>query len=441
MSLESRIAAALADAFVAGPIQVQGLIHRASEVLGRRWHWLGPLAKRICSAYGGNQPRPRKAALIRFLMQDEMLALAVEEVDVQVKDWFVAPHSMAPVAAAAAWPVPAICTPGELADWLGINLRELAWFADRRGWEAKRAAGRLRHYRYQVRYKKSGQLRLIESPKPRLKILQRRILDEILNRVPVHDAAHGFRCGRSIVTFAAPHVHRRVVLKIDLANFFPSIRFARVEAIFRTVGYPHAVAQLLAGVCTNVAPLEIWESDNGSASSEALRLGCYLYAQPHLPQGAPSSPALANLCAYRLDCRLSGLARSAGATYTRYADDLAFSGDENFSRIVNRFQLHVCATAMEEGFSVRHRKTRIMRRAMRQRLAGVIVNERLNIDRAEYDRLKAMLHNCLSKGTHTQNRSGHGDFRAHLLGKISFVKMIHPRRGQRLEELFAKIAW
>lgn len=96
---------------------------------------------------------------------------------------------------------------------------------------------------------------------------------------------------------------------------------------------------------------------------------------------------------------------------------------------------------MEEGFFVQHRKTRIMRRATRQRLAGLVVNERLNTSRADYDRLKATLHNCVSQGVHTQNRVAHDDFRAHLLGRISFVKMLHPQRGRRLEELFAKIAW
>ena len=121
----------------------------------------------------------------------------------------------------------------------------------------------------------------------------------------------------------------------------------------------------------------------------------WLYAKPHLPQGAPTSPSIANLCAYRLDCRLSALADTAGAIYTRYADDLAFSGDTDFARVAKRFQLHASATAMEEGFRVHHRKTRIMRRGVCQRLAGIILNEHPNLPRNDMDRLKATLMNCI----------------------------------------------
>ena len=81
-----------------------------------------------------------------------------------------------------------------------------------------------------------------------------------------------------------------------------------------------------------------------------------LYRRPHLPQGAPTSPALANLCAFRLDRRLSGLAEAAGARYTRYADDLAFSGDVPFGRMAERFSVQVAAIVAEEGFSVAARK-------------------------------------------------------------------------------------
>jgi len=142
-----------------------------------------------------------------------------------------------------------------------------------------------------------------------------------------------------------------------------------------------------------------------------------------------------------MDCRLSGLASSAGAIYTRYADDLAFSGDRDFDRVVGRFQLHVCAIVMEEGFAVNHRKTRIMRRGVRQRLAGVVVNQHLNVIRADYDCLKATLTNCIRQGAHTQNRTNCQDFRAHLLGRIAFVEMLNPQRGARLRALFDRITW
>src|SRR5262249_61919942 len=112
-------------------------------------------------------------------------------------------------------------------------------------------------YRYQWLIKRSGSLRLLETPKPRLKRLQRRVLDGILAQIPPHDAAHGFRPGRSVLSFVGPHVGRPVVLKMDLKDFFVTITAARVVSIFLTAGYPERVARLLAGLCTNTAPQQI----------------------------------------------------------------------------------------------------------------------------------------------------------------------------------------
>ena len=116
----------------------------------------------------------------------------------------------------------------------------------------------MRHYNYRVVAKRQGGFRLIESPQPRLKELQRQILRLILDRVPAHPAVHGFVRGRSIQTFALPHVSRRIVLRMDVQDFFPSICRARVQTIFRMVGYPEAVADLLGGICTNAVPQAAW---------------------------------------------------------------------------------------------------------------------------------------------------------------------------------------
>jgi retron-type reverse transcriptase len=166
-----------------------------------------------------------------------------------------------------------------------------------------------------------------------------------------------------------------------------------------------------------------------------------LYAWPHLPQGAPTSPALANLFAYRIDCRLSGLAQSASAVYTRYADDLAFSGGENFERAITRFAPHAASILNQGGFIVHHRKTRVMKQGVRQYLAGLVVNEHANIVRAEFDRLKAILTNCVRHGSEAQNRGAHPAFRAHLEGRITFVEHINPQRGSKLRRIFGQIHW
>jgi hypothetical protein len=162
---------------------------------------------------------------------------------------------------------------------------------------------------------------------------------------------------------------------------------------------------------------------------------------PHLPQGAPTSPTLANLVAFKLDCRLSGLAISAGATYTRYADDLLFSGDADFAAGAERLLAKVGAILIEEGFEANMRKNRVQRRGVSQRAVGMVLNVRMNPPREEYDRLKAILHNCVKKGPASQNRENHGDFQGHLLGRIAHIEWLNPEKAARLRRSFEKIVW
>ncbi len=440
MYSHATIAHALAMAFLGGPLEVDELVIRGGRVLGKRWRWLRPLARRICNAFGG-RPRPRKIEVMSIILRDAPFARACRKQKLRLENLLASPPVMCPVPAAETWTLPSLCSVDALAEWLGVSVGDLEWFADLRTLEFKQNPGRLRHYNYRVLAKRFGRIRLVEAPKPRLKAIQRRILTGILDNIPLHDAVHGFRRAHSIMTFAAPHVGKRVVLRIDLQDFFPSISAARIQALFRTIGYPESVADLLAGLCTNTTPLDVWEGDCLGEFGNQIRNASLLYSRPHLPQGAPTSPALANLCAYRTDCRLTGLAGSAGAVYTRYADDLAFSGDGDFERVVKRFSLHVCATLLEEGFTAHYRKTRIMKRGVRQHLTGIVVNERLNVVRSDYDRLKATLTNCVRMGPESQNRMGNEFFRAHLEGRITFVEMINPTRGRRLRELFLDIKW
>ena len=154
-----------------------------------------------------------------------------------------------------------------------------------------------------------------------------------------------------------------------------------------------------------------------------------------------SSPALANLCAYRLDIRLDALAASMGAVYSRYADDLAFSGGRELERAMDRFHARVGAIALEEGFNINMRKTRMMRQGTRQQVTGIVINRHTNIARRDIDTLKAILTNCVRHGPVSQNREAHPHFRHYLEGKVSWVAMVSPARGQRLRTLFDAIAW
>ena len=431
------VARLLATTFVNSKWEAASLVERALEVLGKPYRWIEPLVHQLLEAFPG-PARPRSTDVVELILADSEFRRSRLRRLHHFTDTARQPemHSALPVAIE----VPAVCSPDEMARWLDISLGDLQWFASLQGFARRRPPRKLGHYHYRVLSKHGGSVRLIESPKLRLKAIQQRVLHEILEAVPAHDAAHGFVRGRSITTFGAQHVGRAVVARMDLQDFFPCIRRPRVAAIFRRIGYPEQVASLLAGLCTTATPLWVWESPD-LPPIHRLREARWLYAELHLPQGAPTSPAIANLSAYRLDCRLQGLAHTASAHYTRYADDLAFSGESDFARCAKRFLVHVAATAAEEGFTVHHRKTRLMRRSMRQHLAGVVVNERLNVRRSDYDRLKAILMNCRRHGPTSQNRENHPDFRAHLTGRIAFVEQINPARGRRLRELFEGIPW
>ncbi|MBC7928113.1 MAG: RNA-directed DNA polymerase [Bryobacteraceae bacterium] len=432
----------LAEVFLASGINSPFLTSRCAVVLGRNWRWLRPLADRYVVTFS-NRIRPSYREVLSFLETDTGLkeAFTRNSGQFEIKQWIEETPHMRPVPAAQAWPVPPIETTGALAEWLWLDAGHLEWYADLKAFAETSISEKLSHYSYHVLRKRTGSVRLIEAPKRQIKKLQTQILEWILNPVPPHPAVHGFIAKRSITTFVAPHTGQRVVLKMDLRNFFPSLRAARIQAFFRTAGYPDEVAQLLTGVCTNITPRRFWRAPELNLTLQEIQDMRDLYGRPHLPQGAPTSPALANLCAWRLDCRLQALAASAGAQYTRYADDLVFSGDEHFDRSVSRFSAHIGAVVLEEGFAIHHAKTRIMRQGQQQRVAGLVVNQHANVARPDYDRLKAILTNCIRHGPESQNQNAHTSFRQHLEGHISFVHMVNPAKALRLRALFDQIAW
>ncbi len=342
------------------------------------------------------------------------------------------------------WPVPSLPTQTDLAAWLGVTRAQLDWLADVPGIERTSSPGRWRRYRYTWIPKRSGGERLLERPGLDLARVQRKVLHGILGRVPPHDAAHGFVAGRGVRSFAEPHSGQAVVVRVDLEDFFFSVRPARIWAVFRTAGYPDGVASALAGLCTNRAPAAVLAQarrpDSLSEADARWRLARRLESR-HLPQGAPTSPALSNLAAYRLDVRLSALAMAMGARYTRYADDLAFSGGSALARRTHKLLRYVSQILREEGFTPRAGKTRVMHQRTQQRLAGVVVNAHPSVRRVDYERLKAILHLCRTRGPASQNTEGHPDFRAHLLGRIAWVAHLHPARGAKLRAIFEQIVW
>ena len=430
-------AQALSYAFLDGDWTAEGLIRRGGEALGHRRPSLPTLVRRTIRAY----PRPpadRPRELAAWVSANAGFDAALEDrTSYSPTRWLTYQPAMGDMP----WPVPAVPTVGELAHFLDVTVNELGWFADVRSLERSVPDERLRHYRYRWVPKAAGGLRLIESPKERLRGIQRHVLATILNRIPPHPSAHGFVRGRSTITFAGEHTGADVVIRMDLHDFFGSISAGRVYGVYRTAGYPEAVAHMLAGLATNVAPLAVWSEAPGPSPqsgplNEHFRLGKRL-GTPHLPQGAPTSPALANLCAHSLDRRLAGLAESSGLRYSRYADDLAFSGSPGRSTVPRLLQL-IQQIAGEEGFRINEHKTVVMGKGHRQRLAGVVVNRKPNLDRSAYDRLRATLHNAARHGLNEENRSGHQRFADHLAGRVSWTVGLNEGRRRVLEGLLGK---
>jgi RNA-directed DNA polymerase len=429
MSSQAHHIRRLAAALAAGPMEDrEALVARAKPLVGdlRKARWLAPLARNLSLEFG-EAPRPTLRRIAERIRAHQGFVDAWAAGKGRISIARVAPQ-MAPAAGAPrTWEVPQITTLGDLADTLRLHPDDLGWLISR---------GKVEHYRHRWQVKpKSGRFRLIESPKVLLKFAQRQVLRKILRAIPPHEAARGFRPGCSVLDFVEPHTGREILLRLDLVDFFPSISAARVVRIFLTAGYPESVARALTRLTTHAAAPSVL-AEKTLTWPERRR-----FATPHLPQGAPTSPALANFSAFRLDCRLASLAEAAGADYTRYADDLLFSGGPGFARQARRFEVQVGAIIIEEGFRPNHRKTRILRQDQKQHAAGLVLNEKPNIDRREFDRLKAILTNCARHGPSSQNRENHPHFAAHLQGRLAWVRFIHPGKEAKLRAIFERIDW
>ena len=331
---------------------------------------------------------------------------------------------MAPTAAFAGLDLPELPNIEALADWVSTSPERLRYFADPSGRHEDHGETAVNHYHYYLRKKSSGGDRLIEAPKQTLKAMQRRILRGILDQVPTHQDAFGFVRDRTCIGAASRHAGEEIVMCFDLQNFFPSIHSTRVFGLFRCLGYPHQVARHLTGLCTTRTPSRIFTRMSAADTQ--------VYRHIHLPQGAPTSPSLANQIAYKLDLRLSGIAASVGAHYSRYADDITFSGDRGIAQVL----LHLVPKIIhEEGFQVNPNKTRLMSQGSRQMVTGMVVNQHLNVPRKQFDRLKAIIHAC---GKSDASQFKDAAFRAQLLGQIAWVEAVNPSRGLKLRRLLAR---
>lgn len=263
--------------------------------------------------------------------------------------------------------------------------------------------------------KASGGVRTLHAPKHVLKRLQRKIATELLDPIEPHAAAHGFVRGRSTVTNAQPHVNARLLVKMDIADFFPTVHYGRVVGLLEHHGAGKEAAKLLAAITTYRPKLP-----DGRVSWPSV-----------LPQGAPTSPVLSNLVCRRLDARLTALAARLGATYTRYADDLTFSFQGDPEQGLGRFFWWVNQILHQEGFIENIGKRRVHRPSGQMRVTGLVTNQGLSVPREERRRFRAILHACEQRGVSSET-TGHSEPRAYLLGFAAYVEMVQPEVGKKL---------
>ena len=332
---------------------------------------------------------------------------------------------MAPDRALSAhWKVPSITTLGALAHWLNIPVEHLDWYCGQL--QPAEVGSKLSHYHIVQIPKRNGGIRLLEIPKWELKQSQRYVLDGILDYIPTHSCSHGFQKNKSILSYVEPHIGQEVVIKFDLKDYFISVGRSRVRSLFHLAGYPPKISKYLAHLCTH--------GFKGKHLPPSLRH--WKYERPHLPQGSPSSPAIADRLLYKLDVRLSKLAEKLGMQFTRYADDMAFSSSKKISRSqLERFKVLVKKIVIDEGWWLNTEKTRVMHQSQRQRLAGLTINTKANVAREEFDTLKAILFRIKLNGFEAENSSQLPDFIEHLKGRISFINMVNPQRGEKLSQM------
>ncbi len=320
--------------------------------------------------------------------------------------------------------LPVLSTPGDLASAMGISVPKLRWLA------FHSEASPISHYTRFFVPKKSGGKRTLFAPHVEIAQTQVWIKENILEKIPTHEAAHGFVKQRSVITNAKPHVGQEIVVNMDIKDFFPSITYPRIKGLFRMMGYSPSVATILGLLSSECPRAKVNFEDKIYHVATGPRA---------LPQGACVSPALSNIASWKLDKRLEGLCAKLGWTYTRYADDMTFSKGVHAKDQAGYLMARVRHILDDEGFALNVEKTRVLQRNTAQRVTGLTVNDQTNVGRKDVRRIRAILHNAKKTGLQSQNRDNHPDFRAYLSGWIAYISMVAPEKGAALKKELATI--
>ncbi len=253
--------------------------------------------------------------------------------------------------------------------------------------------------------KKSGKLRTISQPSKKLKGLQSWILRNILDLIKVSNSCKGFEKKRSTFDNATPHIGASTILTIDLMDFFPSISSKYVYNIFKTIGYNSLISTVFTNICT-------YKSE--------------------LPQGSPCSPKLANLATWNLDKRIQGYIGKRGLTYTRYADDLTFSGLHP-TKVVKIIPT-IKSIIESEGFRINNLKTRVAGITRRKVVTGLVVtDEKVGIGKQKYKLLRSKIHHLTLS---TENKKLLNEVK----GWISYLNSVDKSRFTKATNYIKKLS-
>ena len=268
-----------------------------------------------------------------------------------------------------------------------------------------------RYIQFQIPKKKKGEFRTITAPNDGLKCLQRCLNVLLLELFIAHPAANGFVSGKSIVDNAKVHLGQNYIYNIDLKDFFPSVKAARV---FARLQHP---------------PFS-FEKDTASLITD---LCCH---EGVLPQGAPTSPTITNIICERLDWRLAKLAQRYKLRYSRYADDITFSGMDNIFHEDGEFVKELHHYIMKEGFVINDDKTRLNCKHQRQEVTGLTINDKPNVTQKYVKQIRVMLNNWEKSGYEyaqskfvenyhpTKNIAGTHHVENIISGKLDYLKMV-----------------
>lgn len=252
--------------------------------------------------------------------------------------------------------------------------------------------------------KKDGKRRVLHIPSLALKVVQRWILKEILERINVSDQAMAFVPKKNGLKINAEYHKKNIfILEMDIKNFFGSIKEKQVFQLFCKIGYNTDVSAILANLCT---------------------------FEDVLPQGAVTSPYIANLITYHLDVRLNGLCSRKDVVYTRYADDMSFSSNNRTK--LNLIEKIVKYIVEDEGFEINPKKTRYLSNDVKKTITGITINnEEVHVDKALKKKIRAMIFNSVKNKDYSKNDK--------IKGSIAFVESIEQGYKNKILDYIIRI--